>query len=854
MGKSKKARALQGQEGVPTSSLFAQKALLWWLPILYLLISDSFFLRTYDSAQVKITLVQMGGICMLALWLCRLLDEGKGLFSKTDLVTLAPFMAYFAYSIFSYIHAPYKFSSLDSFLRRIFYMTVPLIVIREFHEKSVQRLTRILIWTTWITVGYGMLQWFDITFFERGVGKGPDPFIWRGAFGLRVFSTFGNPNFFADFLVLIFPVLVCQYMKTRDHKLIPLIGMLMWNLYSTGTKGAWIGFAVALTLLTATYVYFFNFDLLRRYRSRLLTCFLVLMGFVGSGVVYKLNNSRWVSVNFRLFTWEATWEMVMTQPLIGTGIGSFWVIYPAFRRPPIFHIEGKHNTETDHAENEWLEVLFDEGILGFGIFLWLVVCACMIGYRALSQLTGGLKMGQRAPPRAYDVLGYLIAFQGMLAHNVFDVSMRFVSSGVYLGLLSGLVVNLARGRSLAELHSVREAAPPPGSDPPATPKAALWPRLSAFFIWPARLAAWGALGYMVWTFSGQFQKLQGPLFGMRLGGEILQWWIAWGCFLLCVLSQAFIFARTALLTRNALIPAIILLMVWPLKLSWGFFRADVHHNIAIYFSKQKNWERALENYLMVGKLNPAFVMSFYFKGNVFNDRFNMAKVYNDKWGDRDDEPRDDFERAMEAYEEVRSKAPNYVQMHHQVGVLYVKRADWERQQGRPEEAEKYLDMALERFELYRKHDPVFAPNFYRIAQIHMQRKHYDKAIETYKAYLDGHGCGVSTELSDNSFLRRNLLAYQDLYERDDGTWQHEHPETEAYTQLGNAYFFKGDLIEGEKAYKEALRLDANNQNAQRNLNVLYNRAKSMNRLKVIPPPALEGQPQGAPVFEIAPSP
>ena len=38
----------------------------------------------------------------------------------------------------------------------------------------------------------------------------------------------------------------------------------------------------------------------------------------------------------------------------------------------------------------------------------------------------------------------MVAFMGMLGHNCFDVSMRFVSSGVYLGLLSGMVVNLAR--------------------------------------------------------------------------------------------------------------------------------------------------------------------------------------------------------------------------------------------------------------------------------------------------------------------------------------------------------------------------------------------------------------------------
>lgn len=847
-----KTRGASPAEESQAAGLFARKAILWWLPLLYLLIADAFYLRTYDSAQVKITLVQMGGICLLGLWLCRLIGEGRGrIFSKTDLVTLAPFLAYFAYGVFSFLHAPYKFSSLDALLRRIFYMTVPLIIIREFDEPAVNRLTRVLIWTTWICAGYGFLQWFDTSFFPPGVGKGPDPFIWRGAFGDRVFSTFGNPNFFANYLVILFPVLVCQYLKSRTTSLIPLIGLLLWNLYNTQTKASWISFTVSLTLLIGTYVYFFNMEIFKRWWRHIAAGLAVLLMLVFSGIVYKLNRSNWTSVNFRLFTWEGTWEMIMTQPLLGTGIGSFWVIYPAFRRPPIFHIEGKHNTETDHSENEYLEVLYDEGILGFGIFLWLIVSAFVVTYRSLGQLTGGLKSGQRAPPRAYDLLGYLIALQGMLAHNFFDVSMRFVSSGVFLGLLTGLLINLARGYSLVDLH-----VPAPAPVDPENP--GFWRMLSSFLIWPARLAAWAGLGYLLYVLvlheggltepGRSFAALQGPLYRLSLGGEVLQWWIAWACFLFCVLSQAFIFARVSWLSRNALVPLVVVLMVWPLNLTWGFFRADVHHNIAIFHSKQQNWEQAVRNYLIVGSLNPAFVMSFYFKGNVFNDRLNMAKIYNENWGDRDGRARDDFERAVEAYTQVRERAPNYVQMHHQMGWLHMKRAQWEKDRGKHAEAERYFDKALEYFELYRKHDPVFPANYYRMGQIHIARGHHDKAVETYRALIEARECAVDERLSAKPLLRRTLLAYQGLAQDESGAWRHRHDTSEAYTHLGNAYYLANRLPEAAEAYRQALSRDPNNQHANNNLRVLLGRARSLGRLNILPSEA--GKP---PVFEITPS-
>ncbi|MFA6579527.1 MAG: O-antigen ligase family protein [Elusimicrobiota bacterium] len=825
------------------ASAFTRKALLWWLPLLYLLISDAFYLRTYDSAQVKISLVQMGGVCLLGLWMSRLLEEGRRAFTKNDLVTLAPFLAYFAYGIFSYIHAPYKFSSLDFFLRRIFYMTVPLIVIREFHEAATERLTRILVWTLAISAGYGFLQWFDVSFFPPGPGRGPDPFIWRGAFGARVFSTFGNPNFFADYLVIMFPVLVAQFLKTRAWRLLPLVFLDVFCLWGTQTKGAWIGFAISLMLLVSTHAYFFNREWLLAQWKKVALSFILISGLVLGAVFNKLAHSGFTSVNFRLFTWEATWEMIRTQPLIGTGIGSFWVIYPAFRRPPIFHIEGKHNTETDHSENEHLEVLFDEGILGSGIFIWLCLSTFIVAYRALALLTSSAKKGSRAPPHAYDLLGYLVALQGMLFHNFFDVSMRFVSSGVYLGLLSGLIINLSRGTALVDQHANAnaDAAPTEGHSWMET--------LSQFLIWPARLAAWGGLSFMGWRLLSEFHGLQGPVSNLTLGGEVLQWWIAWGCFMFCVLSQGFIFARTAFLSRNALVPLLIGLMLFPLNLTWGHFKADVHHNIAIFFSKRQEWDLALKNYIIVSKLNRAFVMANYFKGNVFNDRFNMAKLYNPNWGDADDKLRDDFERAMDAYGQVRSQAPNYVQMHHQVGVLHMKKADWERSRGNEAEAEKELDEALRCFKLYHDIDPVFTANFYRMGHIYMMRKQYDKAIETYKELIEAPKCALSPSLAAKPWLRRSLFAYLQVADYDnDGKWSHRHENADAYLQLGNACFLAGRLAESEKAYRAGLKMDPKNENLMRNTQLLYNRAKAEGLLRTLPQAAAPQQ-----TMEVVPS-
>ncbi len=779
---------------------FTRKVIIWWLPILYLLISDSFYLRTYDSAQVKITLVQMGGIALLALWGCLLALEGKRAFKRNDFIFLAPFLAYLAYNIMSFLHTPYTGPSVDDFIRYIFYMTAALIVIREFNEPAVNRLTKILIITAYITIGYGFIQWLDINFFpSKNIGPGIDPFIWRGAFGNRVFSTFGNPNFFGNFLVLIFPILVAQYLKARSPYLIPLIALNIWTLYFTYTKGAWLGFGMTVFIFLMMYVFFFLKD--RRVRLKFIIVGLLVPVACGGLVAQRLIWGHSQSVSFRVMTWLSTWEMIESHPLVGNGTGCFKVIYPSFRRPKIFHIEGKHNTETDHSENEFLEQWMDHGILGFGIFLWLVAFTTIVGLRALKELTTSLaQKGARPPPRAYDLLGYLVAFLGMLGHNFFDVSMRFVSSGVYLGLLSGLVINLSRGHALWELH-VKETPPAAGLQNMPDGNGKMHMALLAP-LWVLRAAALAGLVYLVCLILSQFTELQGPLGRIVQGGETLQWWIAWSILTAVVLGLGIAFARIILAKKSFLVCFIVLLMLWPVYYFWGFFKADVYHNMAIFFSKQSKWNEALHFYRQVNSHNPYFIMPYYFTGNVYNDRFNMDKQYRPEWGDTDDIKRTDYERAMDAYEKVRAIAPNYVQMHHQVGLLYMKMADHYRKQGKPDVMRKYQDRALARFELYHNLDPVFALNYYRKAQVHISRREFDKAKAEYEAYINAEKCHVKG---------------------------HKHETPEAYTNLANLEHMTGKFAEAETHYKRALELNPNFSSAKRNLQLLYQKFQQNSR-------------------------
>ncbi|MDD4005316.1 MAG: O-antigen ligase family protein [Elusimicrobiaceae bacterium] len=744
---------------IPPSVSFLRKAIIWWLPILYLLVSNAFYLRTYDSAQIKITLVQMGGLALIALWGCLLASEGKKAFRKPDFVVLAPFLAYAGYIIFSFLQAPYRGPSVDDFIRYMVYMTVSLMVIREFNLKSVNLVTRILIVSAWITLGYGVLQIIDYKMYptndDGGLRMSLDPFIWRGAFGSRVFSTYGNPNFFGNYLVIIFFILLAQFLKNmRKHWTIVLLLLAdLTCLWYTETKGAWVGFAIGLFAFVLVYSLYF---LRHYYKERkwvrpaivavglavMLGCFSVVIMYAGQ---------RMQSVNFRVFTWLSTYEMIETRPLIGTGAGSFKVIYPAFRRPQIFHIEGKHNTETDHAEDEYLEQWFDNGIIGGGIFLWLVFFTILTGLRALNEMTSDEKGSGSglASNRAYDLMGYLIAFVGMLCHNFFDVSMRFVSSGVYLGLLPGLIIVLSRGNALYEVHEIEDRAKLLAAQSERREEKDSRPG-DGPALWIMRFAGWLVLGIFVVMMFRQFSELQGPQAMYIRRGDVLQWNIAWLVFIGIIAGLGYMFVRGIYLSASKLVPVIVLLMLWPMYFFWGFFKADVYHNLALFNSRSKNWDEALKYYQLVNKYNPYFIMAYYFRANVHKDRLDMDSVYKPEWGDKKDTPRTDYERATDIYNYVKTIAPNYVQMHYHVGELYVKMADYYFRKNDSANGKKFLDMALGSFKLYHEIDPVFPYTYYHRSNIYMSLGNVEKAERELKDNLYAPYCHEPGHTHENA--------------------------------------------------------------------------------------------------------
>jgi putative inorganic carbon (HCO3(-)) transporter len=416
------------------------KILQYGVPLFYFLVAVSFYLGTYDSAQIKITIVQIGGIFLICSWLILKFEDDLFPTLRQNPVVAAPVLLFLISGLISYLFSYFHYASLNEFSRRLIYCLLALIIADFFNEKkSINRLINFLISATYIVCIYSVIQFIDINFFPPPPDKGLDPFAWRQAFGPKIFSTFGNPNFLGDFLVVMSPITLALFFKKRKFHLLFLWILITFSTVVTYSKGAWIGYG--LGLLTFGFL-FVNFILHIEKSKRIFI--LIIMSFLTvttvSGAIFIQMKKRPDSASFRTCTWLATWEMINTNPVLGTGIGTFYLTYPSFRRPEIFFIEGAHNTETDHAENEYLEVFYDEGIIGIGIFLALLALFLTLGLKNLAYFR---KRNLNDGTMAYIQLGVLSALVAQLGHNLVCVSLRFVSSGVMLWMLIGLTAAIS---------------------------------------------------------------------------------------------------------------------------------------------------------------------------------------------------------------------------------------------------------------------------------------------------------------------------------------------------------------------------------------------------------------------------
>lgn len=255
----------------------------------------------------------------------------------------------------------------------------------------------------------------------------------------RVASFFGNPIFFASFL--IFPLFLSAFFslqaEQKKDRYFWAAGFILQltGVYLSATRGAFLG------LLGGFGAGFFVWSLINknskaRLKSLLaiagvLLVFLVLIlssGVLPEGsVLRRLTDFGDSNTSARIVQWSSAIKGLKDNPVLGTGPENYYVIANKYFNPQMYSYD---RSWFDKPHNYPLEVLLTTGIFGFLAYLAIIIFSFVGCYRAF-------KAGLVSSLEFAIVVAAIVAYQiqNMFAFDTVGASMAFFAFTGFAGFL-----------------------------------------------------------------------------------------------------------------------------------------------------------------------------------------------------------------------------------------------------------------------------------------------------------------------------------------------------------------------------------------------------------------------------------
>lgn len=703
-----------------------------WLGVLCFLVSVSFFLQTYDSATVKLSLFYAGAAGLGGLWIASLIKERANIFTSKNFILFLPFIFYFSYIIINFFLTPYPLVRWESLTRFILSAVVFSVIVFELTPAHIYKIISAMIFACWFVYGYGLVQVLNNT-----ILPGIDPLFWSGFFGNRVFSTIANPNFFGDFCLFTLVLILSRWLLTRQKSLLILAAAGFVNIAWTESKGAWAALAVSIILFAFIYLNYFA-AVYKKHRAKfniIAVCIIIAATFAVGVFAAK----RMQSVNFRLSTWRATLDMVQAKPLIGTGKGSYEIIYPSYKRPEIFYMENLHNAQTQHAEDYYLETWAEIGLFGFALFL---LCCFIVIKAVFAKLKTFDDTVKENKAEFYTLLGCFGAAAAIYIHNFVDVSIYFVSTGLFLTVFNAATVNLALGRG--------EKITKPQASSYASKYSYIFAAATALVCFFIAAAVYKSFYFMTATL---------------LDTKPLIFFICWAFVIFCVLGAAAVFTYAAFKAKSAAAAVVLCLSAGLMYFGWGFMRVDNYLALAGKLA-EANDVNAARYYTQMLAINSFDAETLMHRGMVFAERLDLTPSNSKFYGDAKDKLFDDYQRALRDYNASLQLSPNSVLIYYNLGALQrntaVKLARSPEYQTLPSVKAQVADLyaaAEKNLKLALLTDPVYDNIYYQLANISFDKGDFKTAYYWLLKYIKGPEGVVNQEYLNRHSQNEKALKY-----------------------------------------------------------------------------------------------
>lgn len=389
-----------------------------------------FFEKHFSNIVIgKDIAAQVIGYTLLLLWVSHLFRQNAFTFAPTPLNIAV--LIYFLAGVVSAFLAPRWtwYYTLEEISRNAAVVLMFFMLVKFMNTRSRWNtgLNAVLICMA-LTSVYAVLQINGYDFVEWG-------------FRTNV-STFGNKDFFASYLTYAMPVALALAAGSANFfnaaLYLAMTALALFNIVEGETRGAWVGL---MALAAVTVCYEMTLGRLRGWLGNLKKT-AVFWGSIALAAVvlihytpeHKIRTFKSIFQThsgtniIRVYIWWTSMRMWWDQPLTGQGIGTYQLTYPSFRLDRYHRIGMSHNTR--HAHSEELELLAEQGILGFAAWAAVLVIFFYLSFKKLK------KIGD--PRERYLFYGIVSGLIAGLVHDSINVNLRWMSSATVFWFLLGL--------------------------------------------------------------------------------------------------------------------------------------------------------------------------------------------------------------------------------------------------------------------------------------------------------------------------------------------------------------------------------------------------------------------------------
>ncbi len=357
-----------------------QRIIFWLFGILLFLVPLILWPATSEVFEFnKMVLTYMLTTLITAAWAIRMVIERKIIFRRTILDI--PLLIFFSSQLISTILSIDPRTSLFGYYSRfnggllstLCYSLLYWAFVSNVNAKEILKLIYVTLASATLVSAYGVLQHFGI-----------DKNIWVQDVQNRVFSTLGQPNWLASFLVALIPLTWTYAISDRKRFWLyfSLSALFFITLLFTKSRSGFLGFAIAdLT--------FWGFVLVKQEAKHLKEffifnfLFLVLFLIIGNpfrssklqpqttATAPVLETGGTESGTIRKIVWKGAFEVWKHYPVFGTGVETFAYSYYKFR-PPEHNLVSEWDFIYNKAHNEYLNMAANSGTVGLSAYLFLI--------------------------------------------------------------------------------------------------------------------------------------------------------------------------------------------------------------------------------------------------------------------------------------------------------------------------------------------------------------------------------------------------------------------------------------------------------------------------------------------------